>query len=259
MARVTVVESTRLADTAAGRIAHLIEASIAARAAATVCLTGGSTPRQTYVALADPARSYRRQIDWARVHLFWGDERHVPPDHPDSNFGMANRALVQHAPIPPDHVHRIRGELVDAHDAAAEYARGLPESFDVMLLGLGADCHIASIFPGSELLEPESSVGDPRQTGPRAPDMGRAMHNRDVAAVFAPHLNAWRITLTPPVILSSRAIVLLVSGEEKAAAVAAAIEAPLDVRRFPGQLLRDAGDRVEWIIDRAAAARLRDA
>ena len=237
MARLTVVEQHAFADTVAGRLAELIEQSIAARGAAMVSLTGGHTPRYAYAALADPSRPWRTQVDWSRVHLFWGDERHVPPDHPDSNYGMADAALVQHVPIPPGQVHRIRAELPDAKDAAADYAGQLPERFDVMLLGLGDDCHIASIFPASGLLD--DFPNEPR-----------------VAAVFVPHLNAWRITLTPRVILDSRAIVMEVSGESKAAAVAAAIDGPLDIARYPGQLLRDAGDRVEWLLDHAAAARV---
>lgn len=248
MARVTVVDSATFADVAAERIARLIEEAIARSARATVSLTGGSTPEQTYVALADPARPYRDRIDWSRVHVYWGDERHVPPDHPDSNFGMANRTLLQRVPIPAHHVHRMQAELADAHDTAATYARDLPATFDLMLLGMGEDCHIASIFPGSELLGTRATAGNTE-----TPGAGDAR----VAAVFAPHLNAWRITLTPPVLTESAAILMLVSGRKKAAAVADAIEAPLDVVRYPGQLLRQAGERVEWLLDPEAASALR--
>ena len=89
-------------------------------------LAGGiTTPRRLYENLADARHTVARRIPWSQVQLFWGDERHVPPDHPDSNFGMAKAALIDHVPIPADHVHRIRGELPDAHDAAAEYEREL--------------------------------------------------------------------------------------------------------------------------------------
>jgi 6-phosphogluconolactonase len=225
----------------AARLTARAETAIAARGSAMVSLTGGNTPRGLYQALADPAGPWRGRIDWPRVHLFWGDERHVPPDHHESNFGMANDALVRHVPIPPAQVHRMRGELPDAHEAARLYeeeVRGV--TFDVMLLGLGDDAHIGSIFPGSELLEHDG-----------APD-GRAR----VAGVWAPHLNAWRITLTPPAMLDSRTIVMFVAGANKADAVYAATAGPLDVARWPAQLLRTAGDRVEWLIDSAAAARL---
>jgi 6-phosphogluconolactonase len=237
MAAITIVaDEAALAEAAAARVTSSIEASMAARGSATVCLTGGKTPERLYRALADPARPWRGRIDWTRVFLYWGDERHVPPDHPESNYGMAARALVDHVPIPPDHVHRMRGELPDAHAAAREYARQLPDMFDVQLLGLGADAHIASIFPGTTIDTTAS-----------------------VVAVFAPHLNAWRITLTPRAILASRVILMIVADASKADAVYAALEGPLDPVRFPAQLLRSADDRVEWFLDAAAAARLRGA
>jgi 6-phosphogluconolactonase len=232
LARITVVEASALPAVAAERLTTLIERTIAERGDAFVALTGGTTPRATYEALADPSQPWRQRLDWSRVHLFWGDERHVPPEHPESNFGMADRALVQHVPIPRDQVHRIRGELSDARQAAVEYARELPQAFDVMLLGLGEDCHIASIFPNSAL-----------------PSAGSA-----VVAVLTP--KGWRITLTPEAILDSRAIVMLVASADKAPAVAAAIEGPLDVTRCPAQSLREAAHRVEWILDTAAASRL---
>jgi 6-phosphogluconolactonase len=243
-----VVDAEALAGATAERLTTLIENAIAERHVARVALTGGTTPRATYEALADPSRPWRPRLDWSRVHLFWGDDRHVPPDHPDSNFGMANRALVQQVPIPAEQVHRIRGELADPQQAAAEYARELPDTFDVMLLGLGEDCHIASIFPGSVLIEP---WGDPYQARPRGLDKVRAT---TTAAVVTP--KGWRITVTPPVILGSRAIVMLVSGANKAVAVAAAIDGPTDVTRCPGQLLRRADDRVDWMLDTAAASGL---
>jgi len=263
MARVTAVPSDAFAEVSAARIAELIDDAIATRGAAHVSLTGGHTPEITYEALADPSRPYRARIDWSRVHLYWGDDRHVAPDHPDSNFGMAYRTLVAHVPIPASHVHRVEAERPDARDAAARYARDLPDVHDVMLLGLGDDCHIASIFPGSELLAPWD--GSRRQPGsdqldatthPDDAETPRPTNERAVA-VFVPHLHAWRITVTPQLILDSRTIVMLVTGANKAAAVAAAIDDPLDVARYPGQLLRTVDDRVEWIVDAAAAADLR--
>lgn len=295
MALLTVVDDEEaVAATSAERVAALIEQSTAARGNAVVCLTGGRTPRRLYELLAanrqssqpggplaphrarrggDPAgrpasrtQRVRAAVDWTRVHLFWGDERHVPPDHPESNFGMAHRALIAHVPIPRTQVHRIRGELPDAAAAAREYEATLREgfllagrsdqTFDVMLLGLGEDGHIASIFPGSSLLD--AGAGSPSDVGAGSPlDVGagfsRPRSDRRVAAVFAAHLNAWRITLTPLALLDARAILMVVSGQTKAEAVRAALELPDDVSRWPVHLLRAAGDRVEWIIDRAAA------
>ena len=153
---------------------------------------------------------------------------------------MAKTTLLDHVPIPADHVHRMRGELPDAREAAADYERTLHSAFDVMLLGVGEDAHIASIFPASELLD--TRVERPTR--------------RRVAAIWVPHLDAWRITLTPDAILDSRAIVVLVAGANKADAVHAALHEPLDVHEVSRAAAQSAGDRVEWFVDRAAAARL---
>jgi len=262
MAIVTVLtDQEALAEAAAERVTSLVQAAIAARRRAPVCLSGGQTPRRLYELLADSSRPWRSRIDWTRVHVFWGDERQVPPDAAGSNFAMAQRVLLARVPIPADQVHRIRGELSDAAEAAREYAidfsgaglngpsRGpqgaAPQAFfDVVLLGLGDDAHIASIFPGSPLLD-QSIVG----TG------FSRLDGHSVAAVWVNHLHSWRITLTPSALLDARAILVLVSGEHKAAAVRAALDGPEDVSRWPAQLLRAAGDRVEWLIDSAAARR----
>lgn len=272
MAQLTIADDeAQLAAVAADRIASLIRDACDARGRAFVCLTGGTTPEHTYEQLAGDEQN--RSIDWTRVHLFWGDERHVPPDHPDSNYGMARRALLDRITIPPGQVHRIRAETPDARAAATEYERTLNtvasavtrddrvasafrrNYFDIMLLGLGEDAHIASIFPGSELLERFASSRDVRLEADRSGDFSSVPPS--VAAVWAPHLNAWRITLTPPAILDSRVIVMLVAGAGKADAVHAALAAPLNVAAYPAQLLRAAGDRMEWLMDRAAAARIR--
>ncbi len=245
MAIVSILkDEERLAAAAAERVTLLIQQSIAERGHAVVCLTGGRTPRRLYELLADARRPWRARIAWTRVHAFWGDERHVPPDHAESNFGMAHRALLAHVPIPGNQVHRMRGELPDAASAAREYEGILPGTFDIMLLGLGEDAHIASIFPGSPLFD-EAGRED-------------APYGSRVAAVWVEHLDAWRITLTPPALLDARAILMLVSGDDKTAAVRAALDAPIDEARWPAQILRAADDRVEWIMD-AAAARLRGA
>jgi 6-phosphogluconolactonase len=253
VAIVTVLnDEEALAEAAAERVTSLIEASIPARGSAVVCLSGGRTPRRLYALLADASRPWRARIEWTRVHVYWSDERHVPPDHPESNFGMAHRGLLAHVPIPANQVHRIPGELPDAAAAAREYERILPETFDIMLLGLGEDAHIASIFPGSPLLKMGSDPMYYGGAGFSRPGGDRA------AAVWVEHLKAWRITLTPAALRGARAILVIVSGENKAAAVRAALDGPMDVTCVPAQLLRAAGGHVEWIMD-AAAARLRGA
>ena len=240
MATITILNDEEAqAAAAAERLTLLVQQSLAARGRAVVCLAGGRTPRRLYEQLADARLPWRARIEWAGVHAFWGDERQVPHDHSESNFGMAHRALLAHVPIPAGQVHPMRGELPDAAAAAREYERVLPATFDIMLLGLGVDAHTASVFPGSPLLEPAGYQG--------APDGSR------VAAVWVGHLHAWRITLTPAALLNARAILMLASGDEKAAAVHAALAAQIDVVRWPAQLLRAADDRVEWIIDAAAA------
>lgn len=254
-----LADEDEVAAHAAERITALVEAAIRTRGSAVVSLTGGETPRLTYSLLGNPAHPWRRRLDWTRLHLFWGDERHVPPDHPHSNYGMARDELLRNVPIPVAQIHRIHGELSDARDAAAEYEQALRHgfaaagretpTFDVMLLGLGEDAHIASIFPGSELLAwrdaPADGRGTPLHPAPR------------VAAIFAPHLKSWRITLTPAALVDARSILMIVAGKQKAQAVWAAREAPPDVARYPAQLLREAGDRVEWIVDRPASRLLR--
>jgi 6-phosphogluconolactonase len=227
------------AAASAERIASLIQHSLATRRKARVCFAGGRTPRRLYERLADARLPWRARIEWTRVHAFWGDERHVPPDHAESNFGMTHRALLAHVPIPASQVHPMRGELADAAVAASEYERVLPVIFDVMLLGLGVDAHTASVFPGSPLLDAVDRQGVP--SGSR------------VAAVWAGHLSTWRITLTPATLLNAHHILVLASGTEKAEAVHAALDGRMDAVRWPAQFLRAAHDRVEWIIDADAA------
>jgi 6-phosphogluconolactonase len=250
MAQLNVVaDKTAMSEAAAERITSLIETAVAARGVAAVSLTGGDTPDLLYQFLADQSRPWRNRIDWGQVHLFWGDEREVPPDHSESNFGLANRLLLQHVPVPATQVHRMRGEL-PASDAGPLYDALLRARrdqvagplFDVMLLGIGANAHIASIFPNSPILE-----------RPERPERSERL----ATGVHVPEISQWRITMTPTALLDSTAIVVIAAGSSKADAISAALESVLDVGRYPAQLLRTASDRVEWIIDSAASARLR--
>ncbi len=270
MAQLTVVrDKAAMSETGAERITSLIEGAIAIRNAAAISLTGGHTPDLLYEYLADPDRPWRPRIDWARVHLFWSDERNVPPDHPESNFGLANRALIRHVAIPALNVHRLRGEL-PAVDAGREYDAMLRARrdeitgplFDVTLLGIGEDAHIASIFPASPLLVrgPEGSggaalcsSGADLLAAPKPRSGGGGSGPRQLAAgVWVPKLHQWRVTQTPAALLDSTAVIVMASGSTKAGAVAEAIAGALNVSRYPAQLLRAADERVEWIIDDAA-------
>ena len=246
----------KLAAATAERIASLLRGACQRHGTARICLTGGQTPRDTYDRLAHPS-SDQGAIDWNRVHLFWGDERVVPPDHEESNFAMADRALILPAAIPSRNIHRMRGELPDVEQAARDYERvlrrferpGVPR-FDVMLLGLGSDGHVASLFPGDPQLASQNAL-DPRNSRPESDESTRL-----TAAIRVPSLQAWRITLTPRALLDASVILVLTAGASKASAVHAALRLPEDVARWPVQLLRRADDRVEWWMDRAAAAAL---
>ncbi len=186
--------------------------SIAARGRFTVALSGGSTPAALYRLLASPPLA--DAVDWSRWHVFWGDERCVPPDHPDSNYGMARRTLLDHVPIPTAQVHRMEGED-PPQQAAADYARTLAETLapddrlDLALLGIGDDGHTASLFLGTA-----------------------ALHEREltVAANWVPHLDAHRITLTLPTLNRARCVTVLATGADKADAVRRALDPrPSDV------------------------------
>lgn len=218
----------------AGEAAH-------ARGRFSMALSGGSTPRRLFALLADPAEPYRDRIDWRAVHLFWGDERHVPPDHPESNYRMAREALIERVPIPAENVHRIRSEEPDAARAASLYEDDLraffrdAPRFDFVLLGLGADAHTASLFPGTA-----------------------AVHERErwVAAPWIGKLGTFRITLTPAVLNRAASVIFLVQGEEKAGALRAVLAGERDPDRWPAQVIRPENGEVLWLLDRAAASGL---
>ncbi len=209
----------------------------------TSALSGGSTPRDLYHLLAgDP---YRESLPWHAIHFFWGDERHVPPDHPESNFRMAREAMLDAVSVPPENIHRIVAEEPDAERAALRYeaelraffalAPGDWPRFDLVLLGLGKDGHTASLFPGSA-----------------------AVHERE-RLVVAPWVEAQkssRITLTPPALSHARRALFLVSGGEKAAALRAVLEGERQPDLYPAQVVE--GNRL-WMVDRAAAGLLRRA
>ncbi len=215
-----------------------------------VALSGGSTPRGLYALLA--AEPDAARVDWPRVHVFWADERCVPPSDPASNHRMARELLLDRVPVPGSNVHRIRGED-DPAEAAAAYERELREAFstpagpprpapgrrfDLVLLGLGDDGHTASLFPGRAALE----------------ETTRWVIAHHVAAVAA-----WRITLTPPVINAAADVVFLVSGREKAAILQRVIEGPYRPAELPAQRVAPRDGCLRWLADAAAARDLHGA
>lgn len=202
-------------------------------------LSGGSTPKKLYELLANPNKEFFGQAPWDRTHYFWTDERHVAPDHPESNYRMANEAMLAHVPVPNDNVHRVLGELTSAQEAATQYQSQLTMFFgelprlDLVLLGMGTDGHTASIFPGSEVLTEK---------------------RRLVSAPWVEKLNSYRITLTLPVLNNANAVVFLVSGEEKADILREVLKGP--DARFPAQAIQPTHGTLRWLLDSAAGSRL---
>ena len=229
--RIVAEDAAALARLAAEWLAAEIRVAVALRDACALALAGGGTPRPVYEALAE--RPLEDPVPWDRVQVFFGDERAVPPDDPESNFRMASEALLQRVPIPGPNVHRMEAEAADADAAAARYAGLLPQALDVLVLGVGADGHTASLFPGSPALRERSRRVVPA-TGPKPPQR--------------------RLTITPPVIAAARLIVVLAAGSDKAGPVARALKAAGRPDEVPARLARDG----VWFLDRAAARLLTD-
>ena len=226
-----------LAKAAARDFATLAEEAISERGRFAVALAGGSTPRSNYEALA---RDYAGRIDWDSVHVFFGDERSVGPDHEASNYRMAREALLDHVPV--GGVHRMRGELPPGEAAAAYeeelrgfFGEGSPR-FDLILCGLGEDGHTLSLFPETSALD----VAD-----------------RWVVANPVLKLETTRLTLTTPVLNASRTVTFLVAGEGKAGALREVLEGDADPRAYPAKFVRPEDGDLIWLVDRAAAGSLK--
>ena len=232
-----------LAREAARRFVAAASTATAARGRFVVALSGGSTPKALLRLLAEPP--YRDEIDWSRVHVAWGDERCVPPDHDESNYRMAREALLDRVPIPPEQVYRPLGEEPDHQAAADAYAATLRRifglardewpRFDLLHLGLGPEGHTASLFPGSPALGEREKL---------------------VAAPWVEKLGAYRLTLTPPAINAAREVQFLVAGTEKASIVREVLRGPRDPNRLPAQVVAPTEGRLTWLLDAAAAAQL---
>lgn len=234
-------EAEALYAAAAQRWVELAARAIAARGKFHVALSGGRTPRALYELLA--TAPYAGRIAWEKVHIYFGDERCVPPDHADSNYRLAREALLDHVPVPPPQVHRIEGERMDAGEAATKYAQTLAQrvsmsaqgvvQLDLVLLGVGEDGHIASLFPGTPILRERARLAD---------------------AVYAEDLDSWRISITLPVIDHARHVMLLVLGQAKAP-VMRTVFTNGRTPPYPVQLINPRGT-MEWYLDTAAAAQL---
>ena len=216
------------AEAAGVKIADaLADAVSSSEGPVSLALSGGSTPRPVYRWLAEAGG-----VPWDRVEIFFGDERCVPPDDPESNYRMVRETLLEPAGIPSERVHRMEAERDDREAAAADYEKLLPERLTVLLLGIGPEGHTLSLFPGSPALKERE---------------------RRVVPVTTPKPPPDRLTLTPPAVESAERIFVLARGDAKADAVARSLEGPLDPDACPAQLARDG----EWLLDPAAAARVK--
>ena len=202
-----------------------------------VALSGGQTPRRVYELLATD--EFKDQIKWELVHIFFGDERPVPPDDAASNYGMAHAALLSKVPIPDSHIHPMAGEgdlPANARKYESELRSHFPSlswpRFDLVLLGMGEDGHTASLFPGTAALEEKTAW---------------------VVANWVAQLNEYRITLTAPAINAAANILFLVSGEKKASRLKEVLSGPLQPEKLPAQLIKPSNGSLTWMVDAAAA------
>jgi 6-phosphogluconolactonase len=232
-------DAAALADAAARQIVERAQAAIDARGVFSIALSGGSTPRELHHRLASAPLAQR--VDWQRVHVFFGDERCVPPDDPQSNYHMAEETLLSRVPIPTAQVHRMRGEL-PPEQAAADYTGQLeaffedePPRLDVIVLGMGDNGHTASLFPGLTAVHEQQ---------------------RWVVAEDVPEVGMWRITLTPVVLNLGHQVLFLVAGEAKASMLREVLEGAYAPDERPAQIVRPAPGEVIWLVDAAAAAKL---
>ena len=230
-----------LSRAAARLVRRSASAAIEARARWSVALAGGSTPRMLYQLLAAPTDP-ADPIDWTRTQIFFGDERTVPPDHRDSNYGMVRQALLSHAAIPEANVHRMKGEAADLDAAARDYEAILRQHtgsaegvLDLAILGMGNDAHTASLFPGTSALDEEKRL---------------------CTAVDVPQLKTRRLTLTYPVFLRARVVIFLVAGSDKANPLAAVLEGPARPRDLPCQRIIRRPGSVSIVCDQTAAGAL---
>jgi 6-phosphogluconolactonase len=227
---------SELSRQSAERFSQLVNQSVQGSGRFTVSLSGGSTPKHLYSLLGSP--NYKERIPWNNVHLFWGDERCVPPDHPESNFGIVRESLLSKIEIPAENIHRMAGER-EPQAAAAEYEKHLQEffglesgalpRFDLILLGIGEDGHTASLFPGSDALNETERL---------------------VISPFVEKLNSYRLTLTLPVLNSGAEVWFLVTGASKADAVKKVLRGSADL---PAAKVQPVNGRLVWFITQDAA------
>ncbi len=226
----------------AEQFVKLATKSVAATGRFTVALSGGSTPRAFYSLLA--SQTFQPLVPWSKVYFFWGDERCVAPDHPESNYGMARVMMLEKVPVPKENVYRVPTEKGNAQRIAAEYERilrtffgfneGQQPRFDLILLGMGEDGHTASLFPGTAAL---------KETG--------TVTSNDIQK-----LGTHRVTLTIPAINQAAHVVFLVSGSSKSSVLKEVLEGQDQPTRLPSQSIQPVEGKLLFLVDRAAASEL---
>ncbi|MBV8817313.1 MAG: 6-phosphogluconolactonase [Acidobacteriaceae bacterium] len=224
----------QVAEAAAKAILSKLDEALSRQPTASLAISGGKSPRLMFDIMA------KSGFNWSKVHLFWVDERAVPPTDPQSNYKMAQESLIGPAQIAAANVHRVQAEL-DPPEAARLYVEdlntffgGFPH-FDVVHQGMGPDAHTASLFPGQPLIEDRAGIA---------------------AAVYVEKMKQFRITLLPGVLLAAKLTVMYVTGADKADAVHAVFHEPYDPKKYPSQLMVHDGSSVSWFFDQAAAARI---
>ncbi len=233
-----------LSRAAAEQFVSISNQAIQARGLFSITLSGGTTPQLLYTLLG--SEPFSERVDWSNTHIFWGDERCVPPDNPESNYLKARQALLDHVPVPEENIHRILAEL-SPEQAAADYEESLlrffssladdeeraQARFDLVLLGMGDDGHTASLFPGTDVIYEET---------------------RWVRTLYVDKLAAWRVTLTPAILNRAKNIVFLVAGSGKSYTLQRVIYGSHHPERYPAQVIRAEKGDLMWMIDEAAAA-----
>lgn len=236
-----VPDASAIFRAAAEEFVKLAAEAVKEKGAFSVALSGGSTPKGLFALLAtDPA--FRQQVAWDKIAFLWGDERHVAPDHADSNFRMANESMLSKVPLKQDLVFRIKGEYEDAGKAAAEYEQVLKDYFhlsagqlpviDLVLLGMGPDGHTASLFPGTKALQEKSKL---------------------VVSNWVGKFYTDRITMTAPVLTNAKRILFMVNGDDKAQPLKAVLEGPYEPEQLPSQLITTAASKTLWLVDPTAS------
>lgn len=238
----TLTTPQELFESGAEEILRAASEAVADRGRFTIALSGGSTPKSLYTLLATNART---SLPWDRTYFFWGDERHVPPTDAESNYRMADEAMLSKIPVPAANVFRVPAENPDANAVAAAYEQTIRQffalepgafpRFDMILLGMGPDGHTASLFPGTDALKERTKL---------------------VVANWVEKLKTSRLSFTLPVLNAARCVAFLVSGTDKAPVLKTVLEGDAPGEQYPAKLVRPSDGKLIWLIDRAAASSL---